>query len=173
MVLNAERGTVHMVWTAIIVLIIAADQVTKLIAMNNIEYGEMITVLDKFLYFTYHENTGAAWGIFPNGRYVFIVLTIIVSVALIYYLMKNENKFLRISLSFIIAGALGNWIDRVIRGSVIDFIDLRLWSFHFNIFNIADTFIQIGTIMLAVYILFIHEDKKSKGEENGGNNTDI
>ena len=103
--METERRMVKLVWTLIIVLIIAADQTTKYMAMKNIEYGEMITIIDKFLYLTYHENKGAAWGLFPNGRYFFIILTIIVSVLLIYFLIEYKNKLLRISLSFIIAGA--------------------------------------------------------------------
>ncbi len=149
-----------MIWAILIIFIIAFDQITKQIAANNISYGEKITVIDKFLSFTYHENKGAAWGILQNGRYFFIVLTVIVTVVLIYFLIKEDNILLRITLSFIIGGALGNWIDRVIKGSVVDFIDLRLWFFHFNIFNVADTFITIGSIMLAVFILFVYKEKK-------------
>jgi signal peptidase II len=156
----AEKGKKIMIWAILVVFIIAFDQITKQIASKNIAYGDRIVVIDKFLNLTYHENKGAAWGILQNGRYFFIVLTVIVSVALIYFLIKEDNILLRISLSFILGGALGNWIDRVVRGSVIDFIDLRLWFFHFNIFNVADTFITVGSIMLAVFVLFFYKEKK-------------
>lgn len=149
-----------MIWGIIIVIAIAFDQASKFYIHRHVEYLSMTPVIDKFFYITYTRNSGAAWGIFQNGRYFFIAVTIVVSLVLLYMLIKNDNFILRLSLSFILGGAMGNFIDRVLVGSVVDFLDFHFGSYHFPTFNIADSFVVAGTFLLAYYILFIQKDEE-------------
>lgn len=149
-----------MLWVLIIIAIVGLDQVTKLLVIKNIGYGEMIPVIKDFFFLTYHENTGAAWGIFPGGRYFFIVLTAIISIAMAYYLFKTDNKYYKVSLSLILGGAIGNLLDRIIKGRVVDFLDFHFGTYNFPTFNVADSFVVIGTFLLAYYILFVYKEQE-------------
>ncbi|HOJ09043.1 MAG TPA: signal peptidase II [Clostridiales bacterium] len=147
-----------MLWIAIIILITAADQVSKYIVIKSVETGQLIPVINNFFYITYHENAGAAWGILQNKRYIFIFLTIVISIVMIYVLFKTKDKMLKLALSFVLGGAMGNLIDRIIKGSVADFLDFYFGKYNFPTFNVADSFVVIGTIILAVYLLFYYEE---------------
>jgi len=147
-----------MLWIIIIALIVVLDQVSKYAVVKNIGYGDLIPVIDKFFYLTYYENKGAAWGILQNGRYFFIALTVIVSAFIVYFLYKSDSRLLSFSLSFILGGAFGNLIDRVLKGSVTDFLDFHFGSYHFPTFNAADSFVVVGTAILAYYLIFVYKD---------------
>lgn len=147
-----------MIWVIIIILIVSLDQLTKYLISRNVDYGVKLPIIDRFFYITYHENKGAAWGIFQNGRIFLIAMTIITSIILIYVMIKNDNKLLRLSLSFILGGALGNLIDRALKGGVPDFLDFYIWSYHFPTFNVADIFIVIGTALLMFLLLFVYKE---------------
>jgi signal peptidase II len=149
-----------MIWGIIIVLIVALDQYTKYVIVNKINFGDVIPVIDKFFYLTYWENKGAAWGILQNGRIFFLVITVVIVAAMTYILYKSDNKILKSALSLVLGGALGNFIDRARTGSVVDFLDFYLGSYHFPTFNVADTFVVIGTFLLAYYLLFIYKEKE-------------
>jgi signal peptidase II len=151
-----------MIWAVIIIIIVAIDQLAKLYIIRTVDYGAMIPLINKFFYITYHENTGAAWGILKNGRIFLIAMTVVTSAVLLYILIKNDNKLLRLSLSFILGGAFGNLVDRVVKGSVADFLDLYFGSYNFPTFNIADSFVVIGTGILVFYLLFVY--KENAGE---------
>lgn len=155
-----QRRIFNMLWLTIIIFIAVLDQISKIIIINNIESNSSVTTIDNFFYLTHVKNTGAALGILQNGRYFLIPVTIIISVLLLYVLIKSDNKLLKTSLALTVGGAAGNLIDRVIRGSVTDFIDLYFGSFHFWTFNIADVSVFVGTILLVYYILFVHKDAK-------------
>lgn len=147
-----------MPWILIVAAIAALDQITKYLIMKNLKLSESITVIKDFFYIVRVENTGAAMGILQNGRYFLIPVTIVIGTIITFMLMKTESIFLKVSLSFILGGALGNFIDRVFRGKVTDFLDFYFGRFHFWTFNVADIFIVVGTIMLAVYILFFYKE---------------
>jgi len=153
-----------LIWITIIVFIIVADQVTKFVVVNNVETGELIPVINNFFYITYHRNAGAAWGILQNRRYIFITLTTIFSLIMIYILFKSKDKLLKLALSLVLGGAVGNLIDRVIKGSVADFLDFYFGAYHFPTFNIADSFIVIGTIVLGIYLLFYYKEPEAEKE---------
>ncbi len=148
----------NIIWIIIIVLIATIDQISKYLIIKNVKYNELIPVIDNFFYITYHENKGAAWGILQNKRYIFIISTIILSIIMGYILFKTENRMLKLSLSFILGGAIGNLIDRILKGSVADFLDFHFGSYNFPTFNVADMFIVIGTIILAIFILFFYQE---------------
>ncbi|MCX7711068.1 MAG: signal peptidase II [Clostridia bacterium] len=154
-----------MLWGIIVIIAVVLDQVSKYIIDKNVEYQSMIPVIDKFFYITYSRNTGAAWGMFKNGRYYFIALTFVISIALVYMIIKSDNKFLKLSLSMILGGALGNFIDRVRVGSVTDFLDFWFGSYNFPTFNVADSFVVVGTILLAIYMLFIYKEPEKTSVE--------
>ena len=157
-----------MTWIVIIFFIVAVDRTTKNIIVQNIDSGNSITVVDKFFYLTNHDNYGAAWGIFQNGRYFLIVLTIIVSIFMVIFLTKYKNKLLRTSLAIILGGTIGNLMDRIIKGGVTDFLDFHSDTFHFPVFNVADICILAGTLLLIIYMIFMYKGpEKLSAEKNG------
>ncbi|TYQ15578.1 UNVERIFIED_CONTAM: signal peptidase II [Acetivibrio alkalicellulosi] len=152
-----------MLWILIIVLIASLDQLTKHMVINNIELGNSITMIENFFYLVHWRNKGAAWGIMQDKTTFFIVATIIISIFLGFFMHKNDNKVLRFSLAMILGGAIGNLIDRIFRPEgVVDFLNFYFGSFNFPAFNVADSFITIGTIVLAIYIIFIYKEKESE-----------
>ena len=159
-----------MLWIAIVLILVAVDRYSKYIINLNIEYGDRISVIGDFFYLTNHDNYGAAWGIFQNGRYFFIAMTVIVSIIIIIYMTKAESKFLKLALSVILAGAFGNLIDRVYKGGVTDFLDFYIGSYHFPTFNAADMCVVAGTILLAIYMLFIYKGPEKKIEKSNDEN---
>jgi signal peptidase II len=155
-----------MIWILIAVLITGIDQLTKYLVINNLDYGVSNQIIDGFFYFTFINNKGAAFGMFQNAMIIFIPLTILVGGIIIYMIFKSKDKLLNIALSFVLGGAVGNLIDRMFRSDgVVDFLDFRFGSFSFWIFNVADSFVVIGTILLAVYILFFHKEEKVNTNE--------
>ena len=156
-----------MLWIIISILVVAIDQISKYIVVENITTGELIPVIDKFFYLTLHKNPGAAWGILQNSRLLFLIMIPIISAAVIYIMIKNNSRFLRFALALILGGAAGNYIDRLFEGKVTDFLLFYIGSYPFPIFNAADMAVTCGTILLAVYMLFIYKEppKKNLGEE--------
>ncbi|MCX7922963.1 MAG: signal peptidase II [Clostridia bacterium] len=154
-----------MLWIVIILLIIASDRITKILVADKIDMHTSIPVIDNFFYLTYTRNKGAAWGMFQGGRYFFIALTAIVSIILFYFLFKSNNKLLKTAVAFILGGAIGNLIDRATEGSVVDFLQFYIGTYEFPNFNIADTFVVIGTFLLSYYLLFVYQEKDDKKVE--------
>lgn len=142
-----------------IVILVLLDQVSKVFMQNFLEYGNSVAILDGVFHLTYVENRGAAFGLFENMQVFFIIVAVIVTVVGLVYIHKSEtSKLAKISICLIIAGAIGNLIDRVKMGYVVDFFDFRfIWNY---VFNIADIFVVIGTLLLCIYLL------KSGKEEN-------
>lgn len=155
-----------MLWIIISILVVVIDQITKNIVVKNITTDQMIPVIDKFFYLTLHKNPGAAWGILQNSRLFFLIIIPIISAVVVYFMIKNNNSFLRFSLALILGGAAGNYIDRLLEGKVTDFLLFYIGSYEFPIFNAADSAVTCGTILLAIYMLFIYKEpqKKSQGE---------
>jgi len=158
-----------MFWIIITILVIVLDQVSKYIVVSNIEPDEMIPVIDKFFYLTLHKNQGGAWGILQNSRLLFLILVPVVSAVIIYFIINNDNKFLRYVLAVILGGAIGNYIDRVLTGSVTDFLLFYIGPYPFPIFNVADIAVTCGTILLAVYVLFVYKDTTNAKQDEKRN----
>ncbi len=139
----------------IILAIIVADQLTKYLAVTRLKEIGTIEIVRGVFSLTYVENRGAAFGILQNYRWFFIITTTIICIAVIYFLVTQSNAslVLRISLSMILGGAIGNLIDRIRLGYVVDMLHFTL--IDFPVFNVADCFVVMGTILLAYYILFI------------------
>jgi signal peptidase II len=152
-------------WIIVSILVAVIDQATKHIILQNIEMGEKIPVIDGFFYITLHKNTGAAWGILQNARLFFLVLIPVIAAFIVYHMLKRENRLLRFSLSLVLGGAAGNYIDRIKWGEVTDFLLFYIGSYEFPIFNAADVAITCGTILLAIYLIFIHKEPLGKQDE--------
>lgn len=140
-----------MVTTIIIsIILLCIDQISKLLVVNLLTKTDSITIIKNFFYLTYINNDGAAFSILVGKRIFLILIAVLAIVMLIRYIKKNniQNKLELVSISLIIGGSLGNLMDRVVRGYVIDFLDFKIFNYNFPIFNLADTFIVIGVILL-------------------------
>ena len=151
--------------TILIVLIVLIDQISKYLANLRLNGAEAFSVIPGVLSFSYHENKGAAWGILANHRWVFMLLSTVAILLIIWYLIytRKEKKpaLLRLALCFFVGGGIGNMIDRIYLGYVIDF--LRFDFIDFPIFNVADSFITVGAVLLILdLILETFADKKKK-----------
>ncbi|QDP42142.1 lipoprotein signal peptidase [Radiobacillus deserti] len=144
-------------------VIIGFDQWTKWRIIQTMDIGESIPVLEPFLYITSHRNTGAAWGILEGKMGFFYVVTIVVIAVVIYYMHKygKESKLAGISLALILGGAIGNFIDRLFRKEVVDFVDVYIGSYDYPIFNVADSSLVVGVIVLLI-VTFIDERQKGR-----------
>ncbi|HLR62191.1 MAG TPA: signal peptidase II [Lentibacillus sp.] len=147
-------------------LVLAIDQLSKWIVVNTMEIGEQITVIGNFFYLTSHRNSGAAWGILQGQMGFFYVITVIVVIGLIYFMQKHarESKTLAIALSLILGGAIGNFIDRLFRKEVVDFLDFNIFGYDYPIFNIADSALVAGVIL--VIIITIIDERKEKRQND-------
>ena len=148
----------------IIVLCIAADQLTKICAAANLKDISTLPIIENIFHFTYVENRGAAFGMLADHRWVFMILSVVGIAAIFVYLTVTKPKswWMRLALCFIVGGGVGNMIDRIARGYVIDFIDCRFINFY--VFNVADSFVCVGCAMfiIAVIIDDVREKKKKK-----------
>ncbi|WP_409292148.1 signal peptidase II [Peribacillus sp. SCS-37] len=146
--------------------VIALDQFTKWLIVKNLELGESIEVISQFFYITSHRNRGAAWGVLEGQMWFFYIITLVVVAGLIYYIVKHakNNVLLGVSLGLMLGGAVGNFIDRVWRREVVDFIHVYIVDYSFPVFNIADSALCIGVVMLIIYMLI--EEKAAKEKEN-------
>lgn len=139
-----------MIIFTIIFLII--DICTKLIINKYLVVNESILVIKHFLNITHVRNTGAAWSLFSNQTILLLIVSTIVIIGIILYIKKNKptNIIEKIAYSMILGGAIGNFTDRIFYGYVTDFIDITLFGYNYPIFNLADTFIVIGVIILII-----------------------
>ena len=141
--------------------LILLDQLSKNFIVNHFMLGESKEILSNFFNITSHRNRGAAWGILQDSRLFFIVVTIIFMTILSCYLFKQKGKLTivdKFTFSLIYAGAIGNFIDRLTRHEVVDFLDFRIFGYDFPIFNLADCFICVGVFFLMLKI-YNEEDK--------------
>lgn len=151
----------------VIVLLIAADQFLKFFMVNNVFAEVNARDLIKFgdldiIGLRYVENRGAAFSSFEGARWFLIILTIALIVGLTIWVIKDKNKnpFMVYSAAAVIAGGIGNLIDRIRLGYVIDYIEVRL--FNFAIFNFADICVVLGAICLVIYVCFIDNKVEKK-----------
>lgn len=136
-------------------LILIIDQLTKYIIATSMKLGDSVAVLPGFLNITSHRNDGAAWGILSGKMGFFYVVTVVILVVLIVFYIREakHNLFMQLALSLLFAGALGNFIDRVLHGEVVDFIDTYILGYDFPIFNVADSSLTIGVILIIIALL--------------------
>ena len=164
---------------------VVLDQISKYLVVANMELGESIDIIPGVLRFTYIHNEGAAFGSLDNARWVFMILSSIAIVAILVFLFwkKPQNKLLLSAIILVAGGGIGNMIDRIFLGYVVDFIDFcafpKIWMW---IFNVADACVCIGAGLLILWLILdmIREQKEEKAkalvnsadglEENGDEN---
>ncbi|HDX9576563.1 TPA: signal peptidase II [Bacillus pseudomycoides] len=151
-----------MIYYLIALFVIAIDQVSKWIIVKEMELGESIPIIDNVLYITSHRNRGAAWGILENRMWFFYVITVVFVIFILFYMKKyaKTDKLLGVSLGLILGGAIGNFIDRVVRKEVVDFIHTYIFSYNFPVFNVADSALCVGVALIIIQTLL--EGKKIK-----------
>ena len=144
--------------------VVALDQATKWLVMLTMELHESIPFLPNVFHFTYIRNEGSAFGMFAENRWVFLILSTVGIAAVLFYLIKfrPKEKLMWIPLSMIAGGGIGNMIDRLYLGYVVDFIDVRL--INFAVFNVADSFVTVGAFLFMGYMIYdtVQEYKREK-----------
>ncbi len=153
--MNKKRVINSVLYTVIGIALIALDQVTKWLVAAYIPYGTNIPVIDGFFDLSHVLNTGAAWGMMRDKTILLSVVTLIACGFLIYLLCVTVNPWLNASFLMILSGAVGNLIDRVFRGEVVDFLSFHFGSYDFPSFNVADICITCGCILLMVVVIFV------------------
>lgn len=161
-----------LVWILIMIGSVLLDQISKLLVYNFLDREESLYLIKGVLRFTYVENDGAAFGMLGEHRWIFMILSTIGIAAVLIYMWKfrPESKLACTALAFIVGGGVGNMIDRVRLGYVIDFIDFcafpKVWMW---VFNIADSFVCVGAGILILYLIMdiIKEGKQEKLKKAG------
>lgn len=140
---------------AIALFIAGLDRLTKLWAVRQLKGKGEILVLGNFFQLVYVENRGVAFGLFSKLNFLLPVLTLVLIALLIVMARKYKKKGKRalIPLAFIIGGAVGNLIDRLTTGYVVDFFSFNFGNYHFPVFNVADIFVTLGTFFLLIFFL--------------------
>jgi len=164
--------------TALIILIsviagsVIADQITKLIVVNTMSVGETVPVIEDVFHFTYIQNRGAAFGMLADNRWVFMIISTVAIVAMCVYLFGfcKESMLVKTGFALLIGGGIGNMIDRVILGYVVDMIDCRFIDFY--VFNVADSCVCVGAfaVGLGFVISTVKDAKAKKAGKTGDDN---
>lgn len=150
-----------LIYLPILVVVLILDIVTKKVAIANLVEGTSVEIIKNFFYFSLCYNTGAAWSSFANSIGVLIAISVIASVGLtVYYFRKDPDRSTlgNIALSLIIAGAVGNGIDRIIYHKVTDFLDFYIFGYDFPVFNFADSCVVVGVILIIIYLIITPDD---------------
>ncbi len=144
------------------VIVIAIDQLTKWLVVENMELRESIPIIEGVFHLTSHRNSGAAFGILQGQMWLFFIATFIVTAVIIYYVQTQVkgNRWFGTSLGLVLGGAIGNFIDRLFHGEVVDFLDVYIFTYNYPIFNVADMALVTGVIMLIIYVIL--EEKQQR-----------
>lgn len=127
------------------------DLFTKQIITHSLKLGASIKIINNLFYITYVENKGAAWSILEDHRILLLIITVVVLFLINKYMNKEElNKIENLSYGMIIGGIVGNLFDRVFYSHVIDFLDFKIFGYNYPVFNLADTFIVVGIILMVI-----------------------
>ena len=153
----------------IVLVTVFLDQISKHFVVLYLKGQRPLTIIEGLLSFTYVENRGAAFGILQNKKLFFVAVTVVTLIILMYIFLryyKHLNLWTISSLSMIMGGTIGNFIDRMSLDYVVDFISLRFFNrYNFAVFNLADTFIVVGAIMLMLYIMIFEPKKVAKSDK--------
>lgn len=148
-----------MIHILIILGTFALDRLSKVLAQTYLAPKGSVPLIKDALHLSYHTNTGAAFSIFKEHTFYLSIISILAVIVFGVYLYtdlsKNGTSLLSISLAMIIGGTIGNFYDRFFNGYVVDFIDFRL--INFAVFNLADSFITVGAILMIIYVLFLEK----------------
>lgn len=152
------------------IIVVILDRISKYLVVEHLKDIKSIPVIENVLNFTYVENRGMAFGALQNARWVFMIATSLIIVAIVILFIKHggKSKLLDVSLGLILGGGIGNMIDRVFLGYVIDFIDFCAFDFWTWVFNVADSAVTVGSIIFAVYLVFYDKILFSEGDDSNG-----
>ncbi|MBR6513543.1 MAG: signal peptidase II [Clostridia bacterium] len=173
-----RNSWLKVVWLGIIsAACVGLDQLSKYLCVRYMTLGDSVTIIPKVLDFTYIQNKGAAFGSLSNARWVFMIASVVMIAAIAVYVIYNRRTLRYpsvITLSLILGGGIGNMIDRIWLGYVIDFIDVKCVPYWCWIFNVADSFVCVGAFFLVI-IFIISEIKAKKTAEPRGEkeNSDV
>jgi signal peptidase II len=155
-----------MIYIVLILILVGADQLSKYLIDSYMLEGETLPIINDFFHLTYVKNRGIAFGMFQGKLDIISIATIIAIVAIAYYLYKERNKLSMIEkmgFIYILAGAIGNMIDRAFRGFVVDMVDFRgVWSY---VFNLADVWINIGVVFVLLDQLILREKRETEEDK--------
>ena len=139
--------------------LVILDQITKALVINFFNLYDSVALLP-MINLTFVVNYGFAFGLLNNPSLNQILVSLVILAIIIYFLyllIKTQDKIFQLTLTLILAGALGNFVDRIFRGFVIDFIDIYIGKYHWPAFNIADSCITLGFVVLMINILFLNK----------------
>ena len=149
----------------IVIVLVIIDQTTKFLVSSNMELHQEIPIINDFFSLLYIRNDGAAFSILSGQMWVFYLVTIIVLVIIGYFFKTSDSKFTLLTTSILLAGVLGNFIDRLLYQEVIDFFSFTFGTYKFAIFNVADIYISIAVVLFVVETLFLDRGRKD-GNDN-------
>ena len=150
----------------IIAAIVALDQWSKWMIKTSYNLYQSEPIIEGFFYFTYVTNDGMAFGLsFPGGKTILLIVTITLTGVIMWMLWKEKNShnLIRYGLTLILAGAIGNLIDRILYGKVVDFLDIMVGNFNWYIFNVADSSVTSGMILFILHTIIVGEKKPVSG----------
>ena len=142
------------IWIISFICIII-DQIIKFIINNNINLYDQNTIIDNFFYLTNVRNYGAAWSILTGSRIMLIIVTILIMIGLYYFFIRKEKlkKYEKVIYGFLYGGIIGNLIDRIFRGYVIDYLEFYIFGYSFPVFNLADILIVISMFFIITSVI--------------------
>ena len=152
----------YLIYLFIVVSLVSLDQYTKSIILNHFELYESKTIIDGFFSLTYVQNFGAGFSIMQNARTTFLIITPICLIGFTYLFIKSNDKLSKTALLLMISGTIGNFIDRIVRIYVVDFLDFIIFGWDFPIFNVADIFLTIGVCLYIIALIKEEKDAKIK-----------
>lgn len=134
---------------------ILLDQLLKILCLNSLDMGESINIISNFWNITLVSNTGAAFSILSSSTPFLIIVSLITIILIYFFFIKGQNlkTYQTILYGLLLGGIIGNLIDRIIYGAVIDYLDFNIFGYNFPVFNLADTFIVIGVILIIIDII--------------------
>ena len=147
-----------LIWLAVIIVTVFLDQLTKYFTVLHLKPIDTLPIIEDVIHLTYVENTGAAFGMMKDARWIFMITSTLAIIGILGYMIyrayikKEKMHWMEaLSLSFIVGGGIGNMIDRTVLGYVVDMIDFRL--INFAVFNVADSFVCVGAGLMILYLL--------------------
>ncbi len=152
----------YLIYLFIVVSLVSLDQYIKSIILNYFELYESKTIIDGFFSLTYVQNFGAGFSIMQNARTTFLIITPICLIGFTYLFIKSNDKLSKTALLLMISGTIGNFIDRIVRIYVVDFLDFVIFGWDFPIFNVADIFLTIGVCLYIIALIKEEKDAKIK-----------